>query len=336
MGFKALSVLLLFISFTTLTEAKPKASSLTHFPALDPKYALDQILVPTGNEITYVNGGKTVVIYGQAIEDARRIAVKKMHRDVKPKALVIAVPSETLPAQNAEGIIASLKPFEYELIGVIEKPFTLGDEAELVSQLKKIYSADLIIWSGGSQTRAMEYYASSPYLVQALRSGYAEGRYVNSGSSAGGAMQASTMILSGPSDGSTPIQMGKRMGAGYLPENIRIDTHYFARNRDGRLVPYMTKNHGLIAFGLDEDGGSIRVNGMNEIESVGTKEIRIIDSWNRDQNHNPRIFKLFPGDRMNLKTRQIKIALKNSPVFGPEKCRILMEGSWPKLLMRAK
>jgi cyanophycinase-like exopeptidase len=300
-------------------------TSLSDFPQLDPRYALDVALVPTGYEISYASGGGEVKIYPELFVDGRKIAAAK--GELKPRVLVISVASQADPAGNADGILQTIAKTEsadsYTLLGRIEHYSTTDDE--LAAQLKMVYQADIIVWSGGAQDREVAFLRHSSQLTQAIRGGYHLGRYANAGSSAGAAAQAFWMVAGGPDDGRTPVRMER--GAGYAASNIIIDTHYKARGRDGRMIPYMKLTPRKWMFGLEQNGGSIRIQGMSQITVLGDQELRVIDSRLYDQSGNPRIYTLFSGDKVDTTSGQIEIAPQNVGRYPPSFCPIELEGS---------
>jgi len=152
---------------------------------------------------------------------------------------------------------------------------TPGD-ARQPEYLERLLAADVIMMSGGNQSRLREMFAETDFLDALLRRYYAEPDFVIAGTSAG-AMAMSQHMIRG---GSVPdallkgaVKMG--VGLGLLPTAI-IDSHFVKRGRFGRLIESVALYPKLIGIGLGEDTGVLITEG-HLVETVGSNLVIIMD-----------------------------------------------------------
>ena len=150
------------------------------------------------------------------------------------------------------------------------------EDARQPEYLERLLAADVVMMSGGNQSRLREMFAETDFLDTLLRRYYAEPDFVIAGTSAG-AMAMSQHMIRG---GSVPdallkgaVKMG--VGLGLLPTAI-IDSHFVKRGRFGRLIESVALYPKLIGIGLGEDTGVLITEG-HLVETIGSNLVIIMD-----------------------------------------------------------
>ena len=104
-------------------------------------------------------------------------------------------------------------------------------------------------------------------------------------------------------------------------ENVAIDQHLLARNRQFDLIPVIEKYPHLLGIGIAEDT-AIVVQG-NEFEVIGQSVVAIYD-YNKTVAGEGRFYFLRPGDSFDMKKRQAK-----RHAISPEPFNVLTQQPWP-------
>lgn len=185
------------------------------------------------------------------------------------------------------------------------------EDSEREDNLEKIKGATGIFFTGGDQSRIVEYIKGTP-LNDAIQQRRQEGAVIG-GTSAGAAMMPDEMIIEGdsvsnPSVGA--VEMGP--GMGFLP-GIVVDQHFAQRGRLGRLLAALVLQPAVLGLGIDENTAII-VTG-DEFEVVGAGTITVVDETTATHNNLEGLLKDEPialcdvklhilphGYRYNLKT----------------------------------
>jgi cyanophycinase len=149
-------------------------------------------------------------------------------------------------------------------------------DARQPEYLERLLAADVVMFSGGNQSRLREMFAETDFHDALLRRYYAEPNFVIAGTSAG-AMAMSQHMIRG---GSVPeallkgaVKMGH--GLGLLPTAI-IDSHFVKRGRFGRLIEAVALYPKFIGIGLGEDTGVLITDG-HLVETIGSNLVIILD-----------------------------------------------------------
>ena len=157
------------------------------------------------------------------------------------------------------------------------------EDARQPEYLERLLAADVIMFSGGNQSRLREMFGETDFLDRMMQRYYAEPNFVIAGTSAG-AMAMSQHMIRG---GSVPdallkgaVKMG--VGLGLLPAAI-VDSHFVKRGRFGRLIESVALHPKLIGIGLGEDTGVLITEG-NWVETIGSNLVIILDG--HDIQHN--------------------------------------------------
>jgi cyanophycinase len=182
-------------------------------------------------------------------------------------------------------------------------------------------SATALLFTGGDQKRITARYRpgdqASPES-QAMRRLLARGGVI-AGCSAGDAMMGTVMLLSGGSAtalGIAPkaagsaedVNLGPRLGAGmgFLPWAI-TDSHFFERDRVGRLVAALEESKQRLGLAVGEDG-CVEVDlATGMVTGVGVSESLLVDTicMKRDGLRRTNVLAriLAQGDRISLTER---------------------------------
>lgn len=182
---------------------------------------------------------------------------------------------------------------------------TMADSDEFTLALKE---ATGVWFSGGRQWRLVDAYAGTEterVLWEVLGNGGVIG-----GTSAGATIQGSYLVRGDTQ--TNQIMMGDHeKGFGFI-QNIAIDQHVLARNRQFDMFEILEKRPELLGIGLDES--TAIVVHQNTFEVIGESNVLIYDGsfWSRDTNdvaHPPNIERPFyflqKGDKYHLQERKV-------------------------------
>jgi cyanophycinase len=190
-----------------------------------------------------------------------------------PRIEVITTAS-MIPQEVGPIYTASFAMLNCHNVGIMD--IRTPQDARQPEYLARMLAADVIMMSGGNQSRLREMFAETDFLDALLRRYYAEPDFVIAGTSAG-AMAMSQHMIRG---GSVPdallkgaVKMG--VGLGLLPTAI-IDSHFVKRGRFGRLIESVALHPKLIGIGLGEDTGVLITEG-HLVETVGSNLVIILD-----------------------------------------------------------
>lgn len=163
-------------------------------------------------------------------------------------------------------------------------------ETPTADALVALQRATAVFFTGGDQKRITKHYrdggASSPER-EALFAVLARGGLVGGGS-AGCAMMGEQMLLSGQSaqalgvpdtyDDGSPVPLGPRLGQGmgFLP-GVLTDSHFFERDRIGRLVAGLLHGPDRLGLGVGEDAAVLVDLGPRTMTGVTPSESLFVD-----------------------------------------------------------
>ena len=149
-------------------------------------------------------------------------------------------------------------------------------DARQPEYLERLLAADVVMMSGGNQSRLREMFAETDFLDALLRRYYAEPNFVIAGTSAG-AMAMSQHMIRGGSVPDALLKGAVKMGVGLgLLSTAIIDSHFVKRGRFGRLIESVALHPKLIGIGLGEDTGVLITEG-HLVETVGSNLVIIMD-----------------------------------------------------------
>lgn len=164
-------------------------------------------------------------------------------------------------------------------------------ETSTEESVAAIDGATAMLFTGGDQKRITERYRAgdgdSPEWL-AMQRLLARGGVI-AGCSAGDAMMGQEMLLGGssaaalglpraPETGEEPPELGPQLGPGmrFLPWAI-TDSHFFERDRVGRLVAALERSGVRLGLGVGEDG-CVEVDlATGEVRGIGISESLLVD-----------------------------------------------------------
>ena len=157
------------------------------------------------------------------------------------------------------------------------------EHARQPEYLERLLAADVVMFSGGNQSRLREMFGETDFLDRMMQRYYAEPNFVIAGTSAG-AMAMSQHMIRGGSVPDALLKGAVKMGAGLgLLSAAIIDSHFVKRGRFGRLIEAVALHPKLIGIGLGEDTGVLITEG-NWVETIGSNLVIIFDG--HDIQHN--------------------------------------------------
>jgi cyanophycinase len=186
-----------------------------------------------------------------------------------------------------------------------------ANRADLVAAAKR---ARGIFFGGGDQVRILVALAGTPVL-DALRDAWRNGAVVG-GTSAGTACQ-SDLMLTGEGDfkviQSRSVELWE--GLGFLRDDVIVDQHFIARQRQNRLLSVVLEHPGHLGVGVDEDT-AIWIRPDDTFEVIGKGSVMVFDTTGSDIRRAPgpsgkellgvrgmRMHIVLPGETFDLAAR---------------------------------
>ena len=188
-----------------------------------------------------------------------------------PRIEVITTAS-MIPAEVGPIYTASFAMLNCLNVGIMD--IRTPEDARQPEYLERLLAADVVMFSGGNQSRLREMFGETDFLDRMTQRYFAEPNFVIAGTSAG-AMAMSQRMIRGGSVPDALLKGAVKMGAGlgFLPAAI-IDSHFVKRGRFGRLI----------GIGLGEDTGVLITEG-NWVETVGSNLVIILDGHGIQHNN---------------------------------------------------
>ena len=173
------------------------------------------------------------------------------------------------------------------------------EDATHPDYLERLGNADGILFTGGDQSRLTDIFGDSEFLRICRERYYSENNFVIAGTSAG-AMAMSEIMIKGGSSTEALMKGAVKIKSGLgLISNVIIDSHFVKRGRFGRLIEAVGTYPKVIGIGLGEDTGVLITNG-NQIETIGSNLVIIVDGHHIMHNNTPHIKKGTPLSIENL------------------------------------
>ncbi|MCR5889853.1 cyanophycinase [Hymenobacter sp. J193] len=200
-----------------------------------------------------------------------------------PRIEVVTTAS-MIPEEVGEIYRSSFAMLNCRNVGVMD--IRTPEDARQPEYLERLQACDLIMFSGGNQSRLKEMFGESEFLDRLTTRYQSEPNFVMAGTSAG-AMAMSHNMIRGGSVPDALLKGAVKMGHGLnLLSNVVIDTHFVKRGRFGRLIEAVSLHPKLIGIGLGEDTGILITDG-NLIETIGSNLVIIMDGNNIRHNNAP-------------------------------------------------
>lgn len=213
----------------------------------------------------------------------------------KPRIEVITTASE-IPEIVGKNYRDTFMRLGLDSVGILD--IRDRDEADQTSTLDRINSSDVVLFSGGDQSKITRIIKDS-LTHHLLRKRYHNEKFIIAGTSAGAVVMSEEMI-SGGRNGTIlrkeDLKMGKGLG---LMSEIIFDSHFIKRHRFGRLAEAVARHPDKLGVGLGEDTGVIIREG-NILEIIGSGMVVIFDGSNLHHNQYEKLKKRIPVSLANL------------------------------------
>ncbi len=192
-----------------------------------------------------------------------------------PRIEVITTAS-MIPQEVGPIYIGSFAMLNCHNVGIMD--IRTPDDARQPEYLARLLAADVVMFSGGNQSRLREMFGETDFLDTLTRRYYAEEHFVIAGTSAG-AMAMSQHMIRGGSVPDALLKGAVKMGTGLSLSSLAvIDSHFVKRGRFGRLIEAVALFPKLIGIGLGEDTGVLITDG-HLVETIGSNLVIILDGF---------------------------------------------------------
>ena len=221
--------------------------------------------------------------------------VTELH-DSNPRIEVITSAS-MIPEEVGKRYIGAFDILGCTEVGLMH--IRTAEDATRLDYLARLRNAQGILFTGGDQSRLTDIFCNSEFL-QICRHRYQnENNFVIAGTSAG-AMAMSQIMIKGGSSTESLMKGAVKLKSGLnLISNVIIDSHFVKRGRFGRLIEAVGTYPKSIGIGLGEDTGILITNG-NQIETIGSNLVIIVDGHHIMHNNTPQVKKGTPLSIENL------------------------------------
>ncbi|MBC6605642.1 cyanophycinase [Hymenobacter sp. BT188] len=198
-----------------------------------------------------------------------------------PRIEVVTTAS-MIPEEVARIYVASFAMLNCLNVGVFD--IRVPEDTDRPKHLDRLREADIIMFSGGNQSRLTEMFGNTEFLRILTERYHHHANFIIAGTSAG-AMAMSKVMIRGGSVPDALMKGAVKIGAGLgLMPKVMIDSHFVKRGRFGRLIECVALYPKLIGIGLGEDTGILITEG-NLIETIGSNLVVIMDGHNLEHNN---------------------------------------------------
>ena len=198
-----------------------------------------------------------------------------------PRIEVVTTAS-MIPHEVAPIYTASFAMLNCHNVGIMD--IRTPTDARQPDYLARLQAADVVMFSGGNQSRLREMFGDTDFLRLLTRRYHEKAGFVIAGTSAGAMAMSQHMIRGGSVPDSLlkgAVKMGT--GLGLLPAAI-VDSHFVKRGRFGRLIEAVALYPKLIGIGLGEDTGVLITDG-HLVETIGSNLVIILDGFDIAHNN---------------------------------------------------
>ncbi len=237
--------------------------------------------------------GTLVVVGGAENKDENPVILReivKLAGGSQARLVVLTVATDQ-PGESGDEYTKAFQKLGVRDVHVVD--VSTREDAVNPDALALIENATGVFFTGGDQLHVTSLLGGSR-LDHCLKERLAEGMLI-AGTSAGAAMMANSMILSGEAEQSP--RFGEiRVGGGmtYLPGTV-IDTHFSQRGRFGRLLAAVAHYPQELGLGIDENTGMVVEDGHFRV--IGEGAVTVIDGGEMSYTNVPD---LREGDYMAL------------------------------------
>ncbi|HEX8825316.1 MAG TPA: cyanophycinase [Archangium sp.] len=257
--------------------------------------------------------GRLIIIGGHEDRENDRLILRQVTDCAKRGRVVVCTVASDVPGELWKTYERAFR--ELGCADVVHLDIERRADLMLDPPLHLIEGADAFFFTGGGQLKITTRFAGTR-LCSAVEEFYRNGGTV-AGTSAGAAVMAETMIVSGPSGETHKIGEALQMapGLGFIRDVI-VDQHFAERGRIGRLLGAVAQNPRFIGLGIDEDTAVI-VEREERFSVIGAGAAYIADAEDVTYTNvaeeetsralslfNVRLHVLSQGDSYDLRSRQ--------------------------------
>lgn len=178
-----------------------------------------------------------------------------------------------LPKKVAKIYEKAFKELNVSTVSAIH--YTTRNDADTETNLKTVKTCDLVMFSGGKQTKISDLISNTQILALIKQRYMEEANFVVAGTSAGATAMSSTMIVKGKSyEAFIKGSLELANGLDFI-SSVIVDTHFVRRGRIGRLIKSVTFNPNVLGLGIGEDTSVIIKKGIMEV--CGSGLVIIVD-----------------------------------------------------------
>lgn len=222
-----------------------------------------------------------------------------------PRIEVITTAS-MIPEEVARIYISSFTMLNCNNVNIMD--IRTPEDARQPEYLERLRQADVVMMSGGNQSRLTQMFGGSEFLQILKQRYYEQPNFIIAGTSAGAMAMSKTMIKGG----SVPDALMKgavKMGIGLgLIDSVVIDSHFVKRGRFGRIIEAVALHPKLIGIGLGEDTGVLITEG-NQMEAIGSNLVVIMDGQKLEHNNAPAAKK---GEAISIESMLLHVLVKGN------------------------
>ncbi|MBC6698666.1 cyanophycinase [Hymenobacter puniceus] len=233
----------------------------------------------------------------------KRVVLESGKED--PRIEVITTAS-MIPEEVARIYISSFTMLNCNNVNIMD--IRTPEDARQPEYLERLRQADVVMMSGGNQSRLTQMFGGSEFLQILRQRYYEQPNFIIAGTSAGAMAMSKTMIKGG----SVPDALMKgavKMGIGLgLIDSVVIDSHFVKRGRFGRIIEAVALHPKLIGIGLGEDTGVLITEG-NQLEAIGSNLVVIMDGHKLEHNNAPAAKK---GEAISIESMLLHVLVKGN------------------------
>lgn len=233
------------------------------------------------------------------------------------KAKIVIIPTaSSIPVEVGHNYLNAFSKLGCHDLHVLD--IRNRSQSEEKAHLKLVEEADCLMFSGGDQSRIVDFIGHTK-MHEIIWRKYEETPFVIAGTSAGAMCMSHEMIASGRvTDALFKGSVEMKKGMGFIQELI-IDSHFIQRGRFGRLAEAVARFPQLLGMGLAEDTGVVIKNGA-EAKVIGSGMVVLFNPSKLSHNNvavleegtpmsmaNLIVHILANGDRFNFVARQLEI-----------------------------
>ncbi|MBC8082714.1 MAG: cyanophycinase [Hymenobacter sp.] len=233
----------------------------------------------------------------------KRVVLESGKED--PRIEVITTAS-MIPEEVARIYVASFAMLNCHQVGIMD--VRTPEDALLPEYAARLRQADVVMISGGNQSRLIQMFGGTEFLRVLKQRYYEVPNFIIAGTSAG-AMAMSQSMIKGGSVPDALMKGAVKMGSGLgLLGSVVIDSHFVKRGRFGRLIEAVALHPRLIGIGLGEDTG-VLITGGHQFEAIGSNLVVILDGHQLEHNNAAAARK---GEAISIESMLLHVLVKGN------------------------